>query len=402
MSAAIFNRADFEHPADGRYQLEVFGEHLNRQAGVLQVIDPKAGASIVQNFNADAAAGRLAQGHELLIDHEHFKNDPSKETVAYGWLQEMELRGDGIYGRIRWTDVGQAAVDGGEYRFFSTEYAPEDLVNLGGDPPRARPMRMDGLTLTNAPNNRGGRPITNRRGSPPSRPAQSGNPRAVQEDAARLIARLADEEQRACGGSFASCWTRVTNREPDLTVIASGRPREQSTAKLPGPKEDAAEFATQMLGQLAKDRPLGSRYHILAHIRNRFPRLTKMANREAGWDALADLEPAAHAAYLEAASNPAQYSRKIDQARADVQAQFPGLSQDQQWGKVAERYPALVSSYRREEAASDPRFKAALGSVTIEFPELGFEGRWEKMKELYPRLFWQFVLNVGSISEGKP
>jgi hypothetical protein len=59
-------------------------------------------------------------------------------------------------------------VDGGDYRFFSTEYAPEDLkvVNTeGGKAGRLRevkPMRLDGLSLTNMNNNRGQKPITNR------------------------------------------------------------------------------------------------------------------------------------------------------------------------------------------------------------------------------------------------
>jgi hypothetical protein len=54
-------------------------------------------------------------------------------------------------------------VDGGDYRFFSTEYDPSDLKVLNpGISNRARPSKLDGLTLTNDPNNKGGKPITNR------------------------------------------------------------------------------------------------------------------------------------------------------------------------------------------------------------------------------------------------
>jgi len=158
------NIGDFTHPEDGYYMIEAKGVFPNNQAGVVQVIDDMAIRAIVDRFNRDASAGKLPNGKEMLIDHEHFKHDPSKETVAYGWLYQLQARFDGIYGKIRWTATGQAAVDGGDYRFFSTEYNPEDLQSLNGSdkPKRVRPHRLAGLTLTNDPNNKGAAPITNR------------------------------------------------------------------------------------------------------------------------------------------------------------------------------------------------------------------------------------------------
>jgi phage I-like protein len=159
-AAASFTTAEFRHPADGWYQVEPKGEHPNRAAGLVLVIDDVAAQSIVNRFNADAQAGRLRHGRELLVDHEHFSDQPDKETRAYGWLTQLANRADGIYGRIRWTATGREAVDGGDYRFFSTEYAPGDLKVVSNR--HTRPLRLDGLTLTNMHNNRGQRPITNR------------------------------------------------------------------------------------------------------------------------------------------------------------------------------------------------------------------------------------------------
>ena len=165
MQASILNR-DFLRPTDGWYALEVPGEHPNRAAEVVQVIDETAVASIVRRFNQEADHYEAQNGVTypgMLIDIEHFKHDAGRETRAYGWLMRMQNRNGVPYGQIRWTAVGQQAVDGGEYRFFSTEYDPKDLVVLNGArPSRVRPMRLDGLTLTNEPNNRGGKPITNR------------------------------------------------------------------------------------------------------------------------------------------------------------------------------------------------------------------------------------------------
>ena len=168
----ILNRA-FQHPADGWYMIEPMGEHPNRAAGVLQVIDEEAANRIVRDFNAAAARPNFPG---MLVDHEHFSHDQDKETRAFGWLTGLQARADGIYGQIRWSDTGRAAVDGGDYRFFSTEYAPADLVALNTEPAkhakdakaelqRKRPCRLAGLTLTNRPNNKGGKPITNRDGS---------------------------------------------------------------------------------------------------------------------------------------------------------------------------------------------------------------------------------------------
>ena len=163
MNTRILNK-DFQHPGDGWYQIEAKGLHPNAAAGVVQVIDDESTESIVNRFNEDAKAGTLRHGGEMLIDHEHFSDQADQETRAYGWLQELQNRDDGIYGRIRWTTTGKAAVDGGDYRFFSTEYAAKDLtvVKNDGKVKQVRPMALDGLTLTNMNNNRGQKPITNR------------------------------------------------------------------------------------------------------------------------------------------------------------------------------------------------------------------------------------------------
>jgi len=166
VKATILNR-EFQHPADGWYQIEVPGEHPNQSAGLVQVIDGQAVKSIVNRFNQEAddyaaRTGRTFPG--LAVDIEHFHLQPDKETRAYGWLMRLENRNGVPFGKIQWTATGQPAVDGGDYRFFSTEYNSKDfqILNSGQTPARVRPMRLAGLTLTNEPNNKGGSPITNR------------------------------------------------------------------------------------------------------------------------------------------------------------------------------------------------------------------------------------------------
>jgi hypothetical protein len=104
MNASILNR-QFKHPKDGWYHLEPAGRHLNRAAGVTQIIDEKAIRSMVTAFNREADEWKARHGTEfpgMLIDHEHFKHNQDKETRAYGWLMELQNRDDGPgpYGRI--------------------------------------------------------------------------------------------------------------------------------------------------------------------------------------------------------------------------------------------------------------------------------------------------------------
>jgi hypothetical protein len=236
MSTPIFNR-EFQHPADGWYQIEAKGEHPNDAAGVVQVIDDTAIESIVDSFNADAKAGKLRHGNEMLVDIEHFKDQPDKESRAYGWLQELEARPDGIYGRIHWTSTGQAAVDGGDYRFFSTEYDSSDLKVLSnGNPKRVRPMKLDGLTLTNMNNNRGQKAITNRTASPGTRApvVDAAAAREAQDKAAWLFNQLVVLEQKLSKIPASAAWDRVMNRECPLFALANGtQPAERVFTAFP-------------------------------------------------------------------------------------------------------------------------------------------------------------------------
>jgi hypothetical protein len=212
----------FKHPEDGMYMIEPAGEHLEREGGVMQVIDSTAIASIVEDFNA-AAQDPSFSG--MLIDHEHAKLDLQKETVAYGWLMGLQGRADGIYGKIRWTATGQAAVDGGDYRFFSTEYDAADMEVLSnGKPVHARPLKLDGLTLTNAPNNKRGIPITNRRGSESTAAVTSAG-------ACRAFGVIVNRKRAALKCSFDHAWHLASGEYPALFATMAGA--ESGTAQLP-------------------------------------------------------------------------------------------------------------------------------------------------------------------------
>ncbi len=177
----ILNR-DFKMPDDEWYQLAPLGEFPHAVAGVVQVVDAEACTAMVGRFKADSAIPNFAG---LLVDFDHFSLDDRARSEAAGWIialeartQEAEGRQDGsagtprptqsnsgLWGKIRWSDLGEVAVKGGRYRFLSPVWARSDCVDLGPDPlsgrDRVRPVRLLNAAVTNDPNLKGLRPLSN-------------------------------------------------------------------------------------------------------------------------------------------------------------------------------------------------------------------------------------------------
>jgi phage I-like protein len=164
MNTRILNRAG-QLPEDGWYEIETPGEHLNPAAGVVQLLDAAAFDSIVNRFKAEAAKPNFAG---LLIDQDHFSLDPEKSTESFGWLMDVRNREGRLEGKIDWTDIGEPAVKAKRFKFFSTVYGAGDVEKVGTRTiknrayPLVRPLALDRLALTNDPNNKGGKPISNR------------------------------------------------------------------------------------------------------------------------------------------------------------------------------------------------------------------------------------------------
>ena len=173
MNTRILNRAG-QLPKDGFYQIEASGEHINHAARVIQVIDAKAVEAIVNRFNTEAKAATEFAG--MRIDKDHLSQSLENATESLGWAMELRATNGVPEARIGWTALGRPLIESKEdqppvYKFFSTEYDPSQCEKLGtrvvGKKTYdiVRPLRLDGLSLTNDPNNKGQRPISNRTGN---------------------------------------------------------------------------------------------------------------------------------------------------------------------------------------------------------------------------------------------
>jgi hypothetical protein len=157
---------DFEPRADGWFHIAPRGvfPHPN---GAVQVLDAEACEAMLRTFNEEA---KQANFPGLLVDFDHFSHDPAQPTAAAGWIGALEHREDGLYARVRWSDLGQEAVAGGRYRLASPVWNRADceqwsapLPPEGKETVHLRPRRLDRVALTNDPNLPGLVPLSNRR-----------------------------------------------------------------------------------------------------------------------------------------------------------------------------------------------------------------------------------------------
>lgn len=92
-------------------------------------------------------AAYAARGADLCVDYDHqtlTAKDKQGAVPASGWIKALELREDGIWGRIEWTDTAAAALEKKEYRYLSPVFS--------FDPKTGAVVRLDGAGLTNDPN----------------------------------------------------------------------------------------------------------------------------------------------------------------------------------------------------------------------------------------------------------
>jgi hypothetical protein len=245
-----------------------------------------------------------------------------------GWLKNVEIRDDGqLWGEVEWTDAGAAAVGHRRYQFFSTEYDARDLEDLGGG--RVRPRRLAGLALTNRPNNKGGRPISNRTASGPHQEPRTKN--QEQADMKTIAKKLGLPED----ADEAAILDRLTEllAENDTLKTRAGEAEVEGilnrhAARIPeGKRED---WRKALLANRATAEPLlaGLPEHREAPTENREP-APRLTNRETARTP----DPARALGAPESPDGEAQRSAAI-RNRAHAIARAEGIQWDAAWNRA--------------------------------------------------------------------
>ena len=148
--------AGFALPEDGWFNIATRGEWPHKPTGLTQIIDDIAADEIIKAFTEFRAAPNWPG---VLVDFDHQSLDQDKPTVAAGWIVDLQKRDNGLWAQIRWSDIGQKAIEGGRYRFISPVWRSSDCAKLDND--RVRPLKLMNCAVTNDPNIRGLFPLSN-------------------------------------------------------------------------------------------------------------------------------------------------------------------------------------------------------------------------------------------------
>jgi phage I-like protein len=227
MRKEILNRAG-ELPADGWLHLVAPGDvriSLERDNGepvtLTQVYDRDGMQAMVNRFASDQqAAGERWAG--LLLDWDHFSSDTDKPSEAAGWIMELQLRDDGVWGRVDWSDAGKAAVLGKRYKFASATHGLNDVQILGGG--RVRPVHLKKAALTNEHRNKMLKPydpeLLNRAadGLPPEE-TKKGDHMDYKAMLLKLLALPAEATDETIQNACASRDQEMTNRAAEVTTL---------------------------------------------------------------------------------------------------------------------------------------------------------------------------------------
>lgn len=130
-------------PADW-VQLIPFGKFGGRDGrGPYELADAAHAAQVI------AATRTYAGSADPVVDYDHQTDFGAQKGVggrapASGWIKEMAVRDDGIWGRVEWTAGAHAQLKAGEYRYISPVFTHEKTSG------RVRAILRAGLT--NSPN----------------------------------------------------------------------------------------------------------------------------------------------------------------------------------------------------------------------------------------------------------
>lgn len=101
------------------------------------------GNPIEQNFTEEALK-KIAdnQTEEILVDADH-ESEKNGKTEAKGWLSSLKfVDGKGLFGKIRWTNIGKSLIENRVFRWLSPSWLLNDKME---------PEYMTSCALTNKP-----------------------------------------------------------------------------------------------------------------------------------------------------------------------------------------------------------------------------------------------------------
>jgi len=110
--------------------------------GLLRITESEA-QKVVQNFKDDP--------RDLVLDYEHQSLNTianGQPAPAAGWIKELELREDGVWAKVEWTERAKEHIKNKEYKYVSPVYVPDYKDPKTGE---SVGPKLVSVALTNTP-----------------------------------------------------------------------------------------------------------------------------------------------------------------------------------------------------------------------------------------------------------
>jgi phage I-like protein len=110
--------------------------------GEVKLVDGRPPFEVTPESLADMVKAFGERGTDLVIDYEH-QSLKGGQAPAAGWIKDLEIREDGLWAQVEWTDKAEEYLKQREYRYFS----PVLRIN----PASRQPQELMNVALTNVP-----------------------------------------------------------------------------------------------------------------------------------------------------------------------------------------------------------------------------------------------------------
>lgn len=131
-------------------QLSPYGDFPHARG--LQRVDQATAAAMVRHFESFAARlGRLFGGAPFYVGHPDMVAGEGIDRKAYGWVEALEARENGLFGRVKWSDAGLELLRQGHFKFLSPYWEAREIGRERGERVY-QPVALISVGLTNQPN----------------------------------------------------------------------------------------------------------------------------------------------------------------------------------------------------------------------------------------------------------
>lgn len=211
----LLNRSETGLSSDGMIWMHVcpLGEHPWTSADgaetILQVIDADACRFMAASYPLDGPSAR--------VDLDHLSMDVKNTTEASAWGKFAEVRDDGLWVKAEPTTHGLPLINGKVYRFTSPCFPRDGLVDLGNG--RFRVTKLGVIALTNDPNLRGQKPLTNSRAQSADKPTPTKQTMDFKTILLTLLSLPADASDDAITAAVSAAKGKDTTMQNRVTEL---------------------------------------------------------------------------------------------------------------------------------------------------------------------------------------